>query len=86
MRLIHPAIAEAKIDVLRLLIERGVNLNVRNADGRLPLHDCFELNHDDFAKFLLDAGAVPTLAPRRPTGCMSSLNEFCRAIQGMRTI
>jgi ankyrin repeat protein len=59
MRLIHLAIAEAKGDVLRLLIERGADLNVRNADGRRPMHDCFELNHDDFATILLDAGAEP---------------------------
>jgi len=58
MQLLHLAIADAKIDVLRLLIERGADLNARNDDGRLPLHDCFELDHDDFAKILLDAGAV----------------------------
>lgn len=56
--LLHLAIVENKVDALRLLIARGANVNVRNADGRLPLHDCFELNHDDFAKILLDAGAV----------------------------
>jgi Ankyrin repeats (many copies) len=39
MRLIHLAIAEARVDVLRLLIERGADLNIRNHDGRLPLHD-----------------------------------------------
>jgi ankyrin repeat protein len=59
MRLIHLAIAVGKADVLRVLIERGADLNVRNASGRLPLHDCFELGHDDFAKMLLDAGAQP---------------------------
>jgi len=47
MRLIHLADAEDHMHVARLLIERGANLNVRNADGRLPLHDC------------LDAGAGP---------------------------
>jgi len=57
MRLIHLAIAEGKVEVVRLLIERGADLSARNDEGRTPLHDCFELNHDDFAKILLDAGA-----------------------------
>jgi hypothetical protein len=29
---------------VRLLIERGADVNARNTDGRLPLHDCFELD------------------------------------------
>jgi ankyrin repeat protein len=76
MRLIHLAIAEAKIDVLRLLIERGADLNARNADGRLPLHDCFELNHDDFAKILLDAGAVPDVCAAAAYGMHDRLEQI----------
>jgi ankyrin repeat protein len=57
--LLHLSIVGNQSDVLRLLIARGADVNARNQDGRLPLHDCFELNHDDFAKILLDAGAVP---------------------------
>jgi ankyrin repeat protein len=78
LRLIHLAIAEAKIDVLRLLIERGADLNARNADGRLPLHDCFELNHDDFAKILLDAGAVPDVCTAAAYGIHGRLQEILR--------
>jgi ankyrin repeat protein len=76
MRLIHLAIAEAKVDVLRLLIERGADLNARNADGRLPLHDCFELNHDDFAKILLDAGAVPDVCAAAAYGMHDQLQQI----------
>ncbi len=76
MRLIHLAIAEAKVDVLRLLIERGADLNARNADGRLPLHDCFELNHDDFAKILLDAGAVPDVCTAAAYGMHDRLQQI----------
>jgi ankyrin repeat protein len=76
MRLIHLAIAEAKIDVLRLLIERGADLNARNADGRLPLHDCFELNHDDFAKVLLDAGAKPDVCTAAAYGMHDQLQQI----------
>jgi ankyrin repeat protein len=76
MRLIHLAIAEAKIDVLRLLIERGADLDARNADGRLPLHDCFELDHDDYARILLDAGAVPDVCAAAVYGLYGQLQQI----------
>lgn len=76
MRLIHLAIGEGKIDVLRLLIERGADVNARNADGRLPLHDCFELGHDDFVKILLDAGAVPDVCAAAAYGMHDRLEQI----------
>lgn len=79
MRLIHVAIAEAKIDVLRLLIERGADLNARNASGRTPLHDCFELNHDDYAKILLDAGAVPDVCAAAAYGMHGQLEQILQS-------
>jgi hypothetical protein len=79
MRLIHLAIAEAKVDVLRLLIERGADFNARNADGRLPLHDCFELNHDDFAKILLNAGAVPDACAAAAYGMHDRLEQILKS-------
>jgi len=82
MRLIHLAIAEGKSDVLRLLIERGADLNARNADGRLPLHDCFELNHDDFAKILLDAGAVPDACAAAAYGMHDQLQQILTSDPG----
>ena len=78
MRLLHLSIAEAKVDVLRLLIERGADLNVRNADGRLPLHDCFELNHDDFATILLDAGALPDVCTAAAYGMHDQLEQILK--------
>jgi ankyrin repeat protein len=78
MRLLHLAIAEGKADVLRLLIERGADLNARNADGRTPLHDCFELNHDDFAKILMDAGAVPDVCAAAAYGMYDQLEQILR--------
>ena len=79
MRMIHLAIAEAKVEVVRLLIERGVDLNVRNADGRLPLHDCFELDHDDFAKILLDAGAEPDVCAAAVYGMHDTLRQILKS-------
>ena len=79
MRLIHVAIAENQAEILRLLVERGADLNVRNAGGRLPLHDCFELGHDDFAKMLLDAGAVPDVCAAAAYGMHERLEEILSA-------
>ena len=79
MRLIHLAIAEAKPDVLRLLIERGADLNARNADGRLPLHDCFELNRDDYAKILLEAGAKPDVCVAAVYGLHDQLEQILQS-------
>jgi len=74
--LLHLAIVENKIDVLRLLIERGADVNARNTDGRLPLHDCFELNHDDFAKALFTAGAEPDACAAAAYGMHDRLREI----------
>lgn len=76
MRLIHLAIAEGKADVLHLLIDYGADLNVRNASGRLPLHDCFELDHDDLATILLDAGAVPDVCAASVYGMHDRLEQI----------
>jgi len=75
-RLIHLAIAEGKADVLRLLVERGADVNARSGGGRLPLHDCFELNHDDFAEFLLDAGAQADVCAASAYGMHDRLRQI----------
>ena len=79
MRLIHLAIAEAQIDVLRLLIERGADLHVHNDEGRTPLHDCFELNHDDYAKILIEAGAVPDVCAATAYGMNDLLQQILKS-------
>jgi ankyrin repeat protein len=76
LRLLHLAIIGGKVETLRLLIERGADMNARNADGRLPLHDCFELNHDDFARILIRAGAVVDVC----TAAAYGMNDRLRGI------
>lgn len=77
-RSIHVAVAKGKSDVLRLLVERDADVNVRDAGGRLPLHDCFELGHDDFAKILLDAGAVADVCAAAAYGMHERLQEILK--------
>jgi len=77
--LLHLAIVENQVEVLRLLIARGADVNARNADGRLPLHDCFELNHDDFAKILLGAGAIPDACAAAAYGMHDRLRQILKA-------
>ncbi len=76
LRLIHLAIAEDRTEVVRLLIERGVDLNVRNADGRLPLHDCFELGRDALAQVLLAGGAEADVCAAAAYGLHDRLREI----------
>jgi ankyrin repeat protein len=76
VRLIHLAVAENQMQAARLLIERGVSLNVRNADGRMPLHDCFELGRDELAQFLLAAGAEADVCAAAGYGMHERLLEI----------
>jgi hypothetical protein len=74
--LLHLAIIGGNVEVLRLLIERGADVNARHAEGRLPLHDCFELNHDDFTKILLEAGAEVDVCAAAAYGMNDRLREI----------
>jgi ankyrin repeat protein len=76
MRLVHLAIAENRMEALRLLIERGASVNIRNASGRLPLHDCFELDSDGFVPLLLTAGAEPDVCAAAVYGMRDKLVEL----------
>jgi len=76
MRLIHLAVAENRMDAARVLIEFHADLNVRNADGRLPLHDCFELGRDEFAQLLLAAGAQPDVCAAAAYGMHDRLRKL----------
>ena len=78
MRLLHLAIAENRADVVRALTERSADLNARNADGRLPLHDCFELGRDSIAEQLLAAGAEPDACAAAAYGLADRLREILR--------
>lgn len=79
MRLIHVAISENQIEAARLLIARGANLNVRNADGRLPLHDCYEMGRYEITDLLLAAGAQIDVIAATAYRMRDRLHEILRA-------
>ena len=58
---LHYAAFADREDVLRLLIERGGDLNARSPNGSTPLMMTARQGHEPIAKLLLEAGADPAL-------------------------
>jgi ankyrin repeat protein len=58
---LHWAAYWGNIDVVKLLLERNVDPNIKNKFGRTPLHMAAFWGHDDVVKLLLVRGADPTV-------------------------
>lgn len=59
--LLHEAAERGHADVVRLLIETGMDINEADERGRTPLHAaCGAVDRADLVRLLLDAGADPT--------------------------
>ncbi|HEY3989663.1 MAG TPA: ankyrin repeat domain-containing protein [Acidobacteriaceae bacterium] len=55
---LHAALALSKnVDVVRLLIERGADVNAAQTAGYRPLHQAAVTGREDLVRMLLDAGA-----------------------------
>lgn len=52
---------EVNIDVIKLLIVNGADVNKRNKDGGTPLHEAVKRNEVETIKALMEAGANPRL-------------------------
>ena len=57
----YEAASEGRLDVVRLLLKRGVDPNIQDQYGDTPLHIAAHGGHDDVVKLLLEYGADPTV-------------------------
>jgi ankyrin repeat protein len=53
----HMACADGKLDVSRLLINHGSDINSRDTDQFIPLHMASRFGHADIARLLLERGS-----------------------------
>lgn len=58
---LHTAVTYKKIDLLPILVEKGVPLDARDVTGMTPLHVAAMLGRSEEAKVLLELGADPEL-------------------------
>lgn len=49
-------------EVVKILVERGAQVNVQSQNGFTPLYMAAQENHDGVVKYLLSKGASQTLA------------------------
>ena len=80
-------------EVKRLLIDCGIDPNVRNNEGWTPLHSAVENCHVDVVRVLLDHGADPTIRDnkgRTPldigSKCSEEIREMLRRRSGGTTV
>ena len=59
--MMHVACANGKLDVSRLLINRGSDINSRDTDQFIPLHMASRFGHADIARLLLEQGSDVTM-------------------------
>ena len=56
------AVAQNHVEVVRLLLDRGADVNVANNDGETPLHCASRLSYTDMVMLLLAEGADVNVA------------------------
>jgi ankyrin repeat protein len=54
---LHAAVHAARIDVARLLLDSGIDIDATTTEGRTALHDAIELGKRDIEQLLLERGA-----------------------------
>jgi hypothetical protein len=58
------AACDGRLEIARLLIARGANVNARNVSGATPLHDAAAGGSAEMVKLLLEKGADPSAIDR----------------------
>ena len=64
LTLIHAA-ADGNLDLVKRLIEKHVDVNVTDQDGRTALHEAFSHRKEDVARFLISKGASCVIKDRK---------------------
>ena len=64
---LHWAASFGSGEEVRLLIERGADVDRTNCDGATPLHDAVQRGGEEIVKLLIDAGAGQDVPA---TGCL----------------
>ena len=85
----HLAAFQGEIDMVRLLYSKGGHLNLKSADGSLPLHLAVRNEHSEVVEFLVENGSVmgPDIHGLTPVGYAMQLQnqsilEYFRATKG----
>ena len=55
--LLHGAAQSDSVDLIELLIDKGIGVNVKNWTGQTPLHSACRSGNREVVKFLIDKGA-----------------------------
>ena len=63
---LHEAAANGKLRIVKLLLEKGANVNVTNEGGETPLHYAAKHGYLEVMEILLENGADPA---QKGTGC-----------------
>lgn len=58
---LHTAVSKHQVAVVKLLLQRGANVNGGNDMRITALHLCAQFNYPDLARLLLDSGADPNI-------------------------
>lgn len=60
----HRAAEMGRLAHIRLWVGRGVDVNVEDADGRIPLHDAASNGHHECVQLLCEAGSRRAVADK----------------------
>jgi len=61
---LHLALSRGSLSLSRLLLDRGADVNAREATGRTPLHAAAEAGRRELAALLVERGADPAVRDR----------------------
>ncbi len=83
MRLLHVAVGSNQKDSARVLIERGADPDLRNADGRTALHDSLELGRSEIETLLRQHGATVDICSAAVCGQIDRVRQWLDADAGL---